>query len=348
MKRIFTITIVFILSFITGIDKSFGQNSEAGFEELIQGGLGDANTYLKNYMNPFAASLGNGLANGWYNTAKPHKTLGFDLTVNMNLAIIPDAASQFDFNDDNYDNLRLANPSEGSMLPTFAGGTTETQLEVFGEREIDGETYNFEQPIVAPDGFGLSDLPGPLAVPTPTVQLGIGIVKNTDLIIRYTPEINVDGLSFQSFGFGVKHDFKQWIPGMKLLPFDLSGLVGYNKISTTYQIDEAAGQFAEFGASATTIQAIISKKLLFFTPYAGVGVNIVNSNFAMRGDYIFNEGTNEEITVTDPIDFAFDGSGGPRFTVGARLKILWVLALNVDYTIQKYNTLSLGLGLNIR
>ena len=135
---------------------------------------------------------------------------------------------------------------------------------------------------------------------------------------------------------------------MKLLPFDLSGLVGYNKISTTYQIDETAGQFAEFGASATTIQAIISKKLLFFTPYAGLGLNIVNSNFAMRGDYVFNENTNEEVTVTDPIDIAFDGSGGPRFTVGARVKILWVLALNVDYTIQKYNTLSVGVGLNIR
>jgi len=132
---------------------------------------------------------------------------------------------------------------------------------------------------------------------------------------------------------------------MKLLPFDLSGLVGFNRISTNYQIDEQAGQFAEFNASATTVQAIISKKLLFFTPYAGVGVNIVRSNFVLNGIYDLGNG---ETTRPNPIDFAFDGSGGPRFTVGARVKILWVLALNVDYTIQKYNTLSVGLGLNIR
>ncbi|ADR23675.1 hypothetical protein MATR_24690 [Marivirga tractuosa] len=343
MKRIFTVITLIVFGVF-----NFQQTKAQEFENIVTSGTGDANTYLKNYMNPFAASLGNGLANGWYNTAKPHKTLGFDLTLNMNFAIIPDAASQFDFNADTYNNVRLANPNGDSMLPTFTGGATDTRLEIFGQREIDGEPYSFEQEIVAPDGFGLSDLPGPLAVPTPTVQLGVGIVKNTDLIIRYTPEINVDGLSFQSFGFGVKHDFKQWIPGMKLLPFDLSGLVGFNKISTNYQIDEAAGQFAEFNASATTIQAIISKKLLFFTPYAGVGVNIVKSNFAMKGDYVFNENTNEEVTVSNPIDIDFDGSGGPRFTVGARLKILWVLALNVDYTIQKYNTLSVGLGLNIR
>jgi len=344
MRKIFTLTLISILSLLVAKQQSFGQSSD--FQTIVEGGTGDANTYLKNFMNPFAASLGNGLANGWYNTAKPHKTLGFDLTVNFNFAIIPDAASTFEFIDSDYNNMRLADPNQ-NMLPTFTGGTTDAQLEIYGDREIDGETYSYTQNIVAPDGFGLSDLPGPLAVPTPTIQLGVGVVKNTDVIIRYTPEINVDGLSFKSFGFGVKHDFKQWIPGMKLLPFDLSGLVGFNKITTTYQIDEAAGQFAEFGASATTIQAIISKKLLFFTPYAGLGVNIVNSNLGVKGDYQF-EGNGQTYTVTDPVDVDFDGSGGPRFTVGARLKILWVLAVNVDYTIQKYNTLSLGVGLNIR
>lgn len=344
MKRIFTIIISAFTISLFGVNNANSQNSD--FDQIVESGLGDANTYLKNYMNPFAASLGNGLANGWYNTAKPHKTLGFDLTVNANFAIIPSADSQFDFNNDTYNNIRLVNPDE-NMLPTFTGGETTAQLEIFGEREIDGEPYTYEEQIAAPDGFGLDELPGPLAVPTPTIQLGVGIVKNTDLIIRYTPEINVDGLSFQSFGFGVKHDFKQWIPGMKLLPFDLSALVGYNKISTTYQINEANGQFAEFGSSATTIQAIISKKLLFFTPYAGLGVNIVNSNFAMKGAYEF-EGDGETYTVNDPINIAFDGSGGPRFTAGFRLKILWALALNVDYTIQKYNTLSIGFGLNIR
>ncbi|MGM0581073.1 MAG: DUF6588 family protein [Bacteroidota bacterium] len=342
MKRIFT-GLFLAICILVNIQNTKAQE----FEQIVTGGLGDANTYLKNYMNPFAASLGNGLANGWYNTAKPHKTLGFDLTVNFNFATIPDAASTFDFNNDTYDNLRLADPNN-NILPTFTGGTTDALLEIFGEREIDGETYTYEEQIKAPDGFGLSDLPGPLAVPTPTIQLGVGIVKSTDLIIRYTPEINVGDLSFQSFGLGVKHDFKQWIPGMKMLPFDLSALVGFNRISTNYQIDEQAGQFAEFNASATTVQAIISKKLLFFTPYAGLGINMIKSDFAMKGDFIFNEGTENEVTVTDPIDIAFDGSGGPRLTVGARMKILWVLALNVDYTIQKYNTLSVGLGLNIR
>ncbi|HET8860151.1 DUF6588 family protein [Marivirga sp.] len=346
MKRIFTVISSTLFLFLIGLENAKSQNSD--FEAVVNSGLSDANTYLKNYMNPFGASLGNGLANGWYNTAKPHKTFGFDLTVTSNFAIIPDSESQFEFIQSEYENITLRDPSN-TMLPTFTGGETSQGLVISGEREIAaGQTVQYEETIEAPDGFGLKELPGPIAVPTPTVQLGIGIVKNTDLIIRYTPQINVGDLSFQSFGFGVKHDFKQWIPGMKLLPFDLSGLVGFNRISSTYQIDENAGQFAKFGASATTIQAIISKKLLFFTPYAGLGVNIVNSNFAMKGTYEFEGEPGTTYEVTDPINIAFDGSGGPRFTVGARLKILWVLALNVDYTIQKYNTLSVGLGINVR
>ncbi|SMG33216.1 hypothetical protein SAMN05661096_02081 [Marivirga sericea] len=341
MKKIFTGTIIAI-SLMANVQQSQAQD----FEEVINSGIGDANTYLRNYMDPVASSIGNGLANGWYNTARPHKTLGFDLTFNVNLATIPDAAKTFEFVAGDYSNVELVDPSN-TTLPTFVGGETNQQLVISNDDGIDGQGQ-FNQNIVAPSGI-LADLdyPGPLAIPTPTIQLGVGIVKSTDLIIRFTPQINVGDFSFQSFGFGVKHDFKQWIPGMKLLPFDLSGLIGFNRISTNYQIDEQAGQFAEFGASATTVQAIISKKLLFFTPYAGLGFNIVRSNFAMKGDYEFS-GDNETYTVTDPIDLTFDGSGGPRFTIGARAKILWVLALNIDYTIQKYNTLSVGFGLNIR
>ena len=99
----------------------------------------------------------------------------------------------------------------------------------------------------------------------------------------------------------------------------LSGLVGFNRnLLTNYQIDEQAGQFAEFNASATTVQAIISKKTIYFSRLMRVlEWNIVRSNFVLNGIYDLGNG---ETTRPNPIDFAFDGSGGPRFTVGARVK----------------------------
>lgn len=349
MKRIFTNKLLLLIAFSLIISPLRAQN----FEELVKSGTQDANTYLSNYMNPFAGSLGSGLTSGWYNTARPHKTFGFDLTASVGLAVIPDASKVFTFNEADYNNLRL----EGSLtneLPTFIGGeyTGEGRLEVDGSRELaPGVSFNGSEQFNVPDGIDV-DFPGPLAVPVPNFQVGVGIIKNTDIIVRFTPELNFDDVSFKQFGLGVKHDIKQWIPGMKLLPFDLSALLAFNNINATYQIDENEGQYAEFKTTATTFQVLISKKLLFFTPYAGLGFNAIKSTFDVKGDYTFDDdglgGSGNSVTVTDPVSLDFKGNGGARFTVGARLKILWVLSASIDYTFQDYNTLNVGFGINIR
>ncbi len=350
MKRIFTKIVLLSFACSSLIVPLNAQD----FEELIKSGTEDANTYLSKYMNPFAGSLGNGLASGWYNTAKPHKTLGFDITGSIGLAVIPDASKIFTFNESEYNNLSLTPAGSGDQLPTFIGGeyTGGGQLQVDGSRELaPGVSFSGDQQFAVPDGLDL-DFPGPLAVPVPNFQLGVGIIKNTDIIIRYTPELNFDGVSFKQFGLGIKHDVKQWIPGMKLLPFDLSALIAYSNINATYQIDEDNDQFAEFKASTTTFQVLVSKKLLFFTPYAGVGINAINSTFDVKGDYTFSDnglgGSGETVTVTDPVSLNFEGNGGARLTVGARFKILWVVAAHIDYTFQTYNTLNVGFGINIR
>ncbi len=55
----------------------------------------------------------------------------------------------------------------------------------------------------------------------PTAQLSLGIYKNTDLKVRYLPEISSNDTKIKAFGVGVMHDVKQHIPGIGILPFDL-------------------------------------------------------------------------------------------------------------------------------
>ena len=68
---------------------------------------------------------------------------------------------------------------------------------------------------------------------------------------------------------------------------------------------------------------------------------------AVKGTYdINNDGDTEDSSERDP--FAFDYSAsGPRATAGLRLKLA-ILTLHGDYTFQKYNALSVGVGLSIR
>ena len=50
----------------------------------------DATNFLGAYFSPFAEYIGAGLNKGWYNTAKPHKLAGFDVSLSLNLITISD------------------------------------------------------------------------------------------------------------------------------------------------------------------------------------------------------------------------------------------------------------------
>lgn len=335
--------LIFILSFI-GV--SFSGFSQIDLGTFLEGGAADANTLLKNYMEPAFVGFGYGFNSGWYNTAKPHKLFGFDLTASMSLAYIPNSAQFFTFNDANYSNVRLTNPSD-NQFPTFFGpnlGADEIPELTFLDPDNGEEVLR----ITGPTGLGIDETALPNVVPTGMVQLGLGLIKNTELKLRFVPEQEIgdpgEEFKFKVFGIGVMHDFKQWIPGMKLLPFDLSAFIGYTSINTSFAIDsDNPDQIGELNVSGMTFQAVISKKLALLTVYGGVGFISSSTDFALKGSYSIEA---ESAPLVDPVNFDFSSSGA-RANIGARLKLL-ILTLHGEYAIQEYNTLTLGVGISVR
>ena len=110
-------------------------------------------------------------------------------------------------------------------------------------------------------------------VPSPMVQLGIGTFKNTDIIIRYTPEIKYDQFKTSVFGMGIKHDIKQWIPGIKRTPIDIAILAGFSGFDNSMDMSdlELSGEHQEalFNINNWTVQGIVSKKISILTFYGG-------------------------------------------------------------------------------
>ncbi len=322
------------------------------FDLLVKGGGEDMTTYMGYYVNPFMNSFGTGIVNGWYNTAKPHQALGFDLTIYGSLVKVPDAERLFTFNQSEYNSLQLASGASSAQLPTLLGPSTSEQL-VSDYTDPDTGINIRSNPFDAPSGLQ-DDLKTSNSVPVPMIQLAVGIVKNTELIVRYAPSVNIgNAFKLRFFGLGVKHDVKQWIPGIKTLPIDLSILIGYTNLDTDYSFSDTSviqtqNAKADFDIKAWTIQALISKKLSVVTFYGGVGYNIINSDFIMSGDYLITDATDPAlaVTVTDPVNLSFK-TNGFRATVGLRLKLA-VFTFHGDYTVQKYNTISFGFGINVR
>ena len=357
--------------------------------EILEAGAADASLYFEQYVGPVAASFTNGLGAGWYNTAKPHKLLGFDLTFGVNLANIPSGERTFDYDDVNWNTLQLASGSS-SEFPTIVGGFTDSELVIPANVPIDvgnGQTITYEQPIEFPalDGADVEGLPV-VGFPVPYAQLGVGLPKNTDLKVRIIPSTEIEDVSLSLIGVGVMHDIKQWVPGLKQIPFDFSGFIGWTRFSlessnsessenlvqplkqipfdfsgfigwTRFSLDsefdDSSAEFSgsgavEISASSFTMQGIISKKLAIFTPYVGLGFVVGSSSLDVTGQYEYTESsTGQTVTVNDPISLDFDGGSSPRLNAGLRLKLL-ILTFHAEYALQKYNTLTAGVGISIR
>jgi hypothetical protein len=338
--------------------------------EFLRAGTSDGSKVLGAYASPLLKSFGVYSNAGWFNTAKVHGLGGFSLNIYSNVALAPSEDKTFDvstlglssntkvINGQNIsqtifgDNTSKNNPQIG-MYSRYPGATQDSMLTSFK----------------LPEGLGFSFLPLPAA------QFSVGVGLGTEVSVRYLPTLKSSGFELGMIGFGVKHDVKQWIPGIKLLPFDLSVMGGYTKFDAIAKLAEVKGdapsstidnpnpnktysQTAEFASTAYTFNVLISKKLAFFTPYLGLGYQGSTTELAMKGEYPVTE-INTNYNPSDPtskpkvvrelkdpvkVEGKLDGF---RATAGFRLKFT-LFTLHADYTYANYSVASLGIGLNVQ
>ncbi len=346
MKRINSVILSFLL-LVSVLSRVNAQNTN--FDAFLGAGAADASKLVKNYMEPLVVGFSYGMSNSWYNTAKTHRTLGFDLTITANMTSIPSSKESFMFNPSDYSNV--ASTGATNRIPTIMGSEDGNGAELTFSylEENTGETINgtFE-----PTGLGLKEKYGYNVVPSPMVQLGIGTFKNTDVIIRYTPEITYGEFKTSVFGMGIKHDIKQWIPGLKRVPINISILGAFSRLDNSFDMSDleldGENQQAVFNINNWTVQGIVSKKISILTIYGAIGYSSVTSTLAMNGTYIVKDEIDPSLdfSVTDPIDLTYNENSW-RATGGLRLKFGF-FTLHGDYTFQEYSIVSAGIGFSFR
>ena len=154
----------------------------------------DAQALIQGYTSPLAKSFIYGLNTGWAHTAKTHKQLGFDLTVGVGASMAADADLRF-----MPSGLRYVSVPE-SGLPTVFGDSNSVPLQV--RIPANNETDELTATLNFPGGSG-DDLPIN-GLPVPTAQLGIGVAFNTDVIVRFLPETELEGTTVGLWGLGFK------------------------------------------------------------------------------------------------------------------------------------------------
>lgn len=321
----------------------FQTSAQDDLGDIIRGSKNDAQYLANGYLESFLKATGSGINQGWYNTAKPHKVGGFDFTVSVALMAIPDDEKFYTVDNSKLETIELIEEADGTPVTGGIGkvpslvGPDQSPLYRYKSGASFGQTFE------GPPGLDIDVLNRSAALPV--FNLSVGLPKAIELKIRWSPTIDLgDAGEAKLFGIGVMHDIKQYIPGIKMLPFDLSAMIAYSKMEMGFDLDEP-GQRAELAIQGTTLQAMISKKISVITPYAGIGFATSKASMKAKGEYNIGTDTFPEY-ITDPIN-ANGKMTTPRFTAGLRLKLL-ILTFHMDYTLQKYSTITGGVGLSIR
>jgi hypothetical protein len=319
----------------------------------------DANLMFEGYLKPYAYALGDGLNNGWYNSAETHKLLGFDLSVSASAIMIPSSAKTFDLNDIGMTEFSVS--GSNSITPTIAGDDSDGPLLTNND-----ESIQFK----APAGTGLD------IVPVPVAQLTLGVLPNTDLSVRYVPTISVDleddKADIDLFGIGIKHNFLKTIPGLRRLPLDASAFIGYSKIDAESTFSYESGDFGSGNTSITfendgnqkldvsskTLKfgLIVSKKLGPITFWGSIMESRSKSTVDLLGKYVLKVTYTEETTGTpytvteplaeDPIDLDFKTSN-VSLDAGLRLKLAF-FSLFGSVSKAEYTSFNAGISLGFR
>ncbi|HPJ58963.1 MAG TPA: hypothetical protein PLQ06_04475 [Bacteroidales bacterium] len=332
--------------------------------DFLRSAPADGVKFLEAYLTPWANAFSAGLNGSWYNTAKPHKWTGFDVTLGVNTGIVPSSAETFDVESAGFS----SSLSGTGKAPTIAGPSTAGPPMTYSESGV--TLASFETP------------PGTewRYIPVPTLQVGIGLPLGTELKARFLPRIPIEEGDVMLWGAGLMHSITQYIPGSELLPFDVSLFGGYTWLNGNVPIklmpDLSANwnyididpytyfndQILSATVQAWNVCAIASANLRVLTFYGGLGYSNTLAKAELEGYYPlpvvaggttgepyveYNESAESLKKGEDFPSVEIENFSGLRANLGVRLKLA-VVTIHVDYTRSQYNVLSAGLGISFR
>ncbi len=284
------------------------------------------------------------------------------MSVSVSAIKIPNSATTFDLNTIGLTHL-TPEVATNHIAPTVAGADVEGPRLLV--KDDDGNTISSFN---TPNGLGMD------IVPVPMAQIGFGLLPHTDIIVRFVPEMkyNNDGdkMKIGFWGLGVKHNFKEWIPVIKALPFDASVFGSYSEMNAQSELSLDPNDFSDgnvkvtFGADqnqmlklntkTSKFGLILSKKIGILTVFGGIGQSNSETTINLLGKYVIETTSNVDggvdivtkDSLNDPIDVTFE-SKNFCMDAGLRLKLAF-FSLFGSLNKAEYTSYNAGVSFGFR
>ncbi|WP_295773449.1 DUF6588 family protein [uncultured Mucilaginibacter sp.] len=348
MKKslIITVTTICVLN--------LSAKAQDGISQLLKSAPGDANKLLNAYADPLFKGFGTGLNNGWTNTAKTKGLLRFDLRISASGVFVPTADKSFDVTKIGLSSNTRLKAGSPAFTPTIGGekGATPATLELYSDNGLKVDEFTLPKRVTP-------------VVPAPQLQLTVGLIKHTDVTLRFIPKTKLsDNVgSVGMVGFGLKHNIMEDIfggVGGKLVPFDLALAAGYTRFNYMLPLEvrpsgnrlpepasagktDFSNQRLEGHFNGFNLQALFSKKLSVFTPFAAVGYNTAKTNVGLLGNFPVTSGLATYTVYTDPISINKTSINDVKVDVGFQLQ-LGFFNFYTSGSLAKYKSVNAGIG----
>jgi hypothetical protein len=168
------------------------------------------------------------------------------------------------------------------------------------------------------------------------------------------------------WGLGVKHNFKEWIPVIKSLPFDAAVFGSYSQLNAQSEIsvdpndfnqgnvriifNDPSSQMLKFNTTTTKYGFILSKKLAILTVFGGIGQSTSKTTIDVLGKYTIQttypvQGNNftRQDNLDDPVALSFE-SKNICMDAGLRIKLAF---FSIFGSVNKAEYLSYNAGISL-
>ena len=321
--------------------------SNQGFSQITSPDIGTALTdmlYISSkYVSPAASASVYQSSSSWYSSAESVGKFKVDVSLHFNILPITNKQKTFVINNDELINMEVRG-SQSAEVPTALGGDTDT----FFDFTIEDEAYEWQ----AFEGIKQS------VVAHPYLQATVGLWKETNVTVRYSPKIAIETSSYEIFGGAIKHNVTQYFRNEEASksPVEVAVLASYSVFNLDLNFDEVAIKpiDPESGTGAlTTLNAIIidadswlfqviaSKKANNFEFSGAFGLTRNQFNYKLGGEEgLFLDLFNNLLTLLDERKTEIKGDIGVNYNFNK----FYVSSM---FTIGKFPNINLALHYKI-
>ena len=269
---------IFLGTFYLGKAQTIGQDLDNFVGDMVQ--------LSKGFVAPAATASVYQSTSAWTRTAKGLGKFKLDVSVHANVLPIPRKQRAQNVSNSDFNSLVIRGGQTTTSIPTALGGDTD----VFFDFTIGGENYELQ----AFEGVDRDYLAHPY------VQAAVGLWKETEVILRYSPKIKINASDYSIMGAAVKHNISQHFIKRDSANsnFELAVLASYSKFDLNLFFDpfvlestnSSAGtqplaviNSSIVDAHALLLQCIASKRFKKFEVLATLGYTRGDFNYKLGG-----------------------------------------------------------------